>query len=166
MGLGDRDPTQNSGAVLARLVPPPQSLLFLSHLLTQKCPKIARSPIFGFCIRGLTHRGHVFAPKIRFPGCVFGVCHIGARIFTCFWIFRKCLKNAPQGPRGPGAAQGTPGEPRAARHPRAPGEPRGLRGYQGPLGIRSRIRGHIRGKVVVNFVVKLVVDRLGVITVV
>ena len=38
----------------------------------------AKSSISGFCIGGLPHRGHVFAPQIRFLGFVFGVCPLGA----------------------------------------------------------------------------------------
>ena len=37
-----------------------------------------KSPISGFCIRGLPPGGHVFAPKVRFPGFVSAVCPIGA----------------------------------------------------------------------------------------
>ena len=51
-----------------------------------------KNPISGFCIRGLPHRGHVFAPAGRpeFPA--------GISIFV---FLPKWPKMAPQGPGGP-----------------------------------------------------------------
>ena len=78
----------------------------------------AGRPISGFCIRDLPHRGHVFTPKIRFPGFVFGVCPIGAmysprlagwpagisgRNFDFLFFFRNGLKWPPRALGGPGA---------------------------------------------------------------
>ena len=46
LGHGDRDPTQNSGADLARGVPPPQSQLFFDHFGAQKCPNVNFCELF------------------------------------------------------------------------------------------------------------------------
>ena len=58
-----------------------------------------KSPISGFCIRGLPHRGHVSAPEVRFPGFVFGVCPLGAMYSPQKSDFRDLYSwFAPPGP--------------------------------------------------------------------
>ena len=47
---------------------------------------------------GLGHRGHAFAPKVRFPGFVFAVCPIGGMYSPQKFDFRDLyLRLAPLG---------------------------------------------------------------------
>ena len=72
--------------------------LYLRFAPTGPCIRL-KSPISSICIRGLPHWGHVFAPKVRFPGFVFGVCPLGA-MFSAqksdFWVLYSGLP--PWGP--------------------------------------------------------------------